>query len=262
LKLPRIIQYAAAALVAMLLLALNGCATGYQLHLKNGVETLYHIDASGTKQTIYVVNKDGSLQIHDENDPLVRRIYSDHRSGSVARQDTSSSLTDDDTRHQQMLAAKLIQTGRLHVAEKRDAKDPIFVTVRAADVATTKDAERALEQHRQVFTDELIRDHIFVISPDTGDVDIFFKSYTRETTAVNLQTKKLVTVTAFYFEALIRSNYLPEVSQTICELGHQMDRREVVRRTAERLNNVIKEKFGPHIPKDRTRFLPLHLQGA
>ncbi len=261
-NLPKHFLNSATAVLVLLLLVLTGCTTGYQLRVKNGVETLYHTDGSGTRQIVYVVQKDGSLQIHDENDPLVKRIYTDPGVGPVIQEYAGSSLAEDDTRHQQNLAARLIQAGRLQVADKRHASDPIFVTVHAAKAGTTANAEQAQERYRQIIRDELTRDDILALTTESGDVDIFLNSYVRETSAVDLRTKKLVTVKAFYFEALVRSNYLPGESHTICELGHLMDRRMVVKRTAKRVNKVIKEKIGLTIPKDRAKYLPSLSKGV
>ena len=260
--LPTNLHTAATGVLLVLLLMLTGCATGYKLKNKDGVETLYHIGESGTKQIVYVVYTDGRLQIHNENDPLVKRIYANYSAGSGLQEYTGSSSADDDTRHQQILAARMIQMGRLQVAEKRHKTDPIFVTIRAAEAGAFEDDSQVRERNKAVVMEELARDNTITITPESGDIDIFFKSYVRETAAVNLQSKKLVTVSAYYFEALVRSNYLPQESYTICELGHLMDRQAVIQRTAQRVNKVIKEKIGPNIPKDRARFLPSSPRGV
>ncbi len=261
-KLPINLHTAATGVVMMLILMLAGCSAGYKLNHKDGVETLYHIDESGSKQIVYVVNKDGRLQIHNENDPLVKRIYADHRSGTGTQEHIDSSLVDDKTRHQQMLDARMIQMGRLQVAEKRHDTDPIFVTVKPAEKGATEIDRQLRKRNKTAVIEELTRESVITFTPESGDVDVFFKSYVRETAAVSIQTKKLVTATAFYFEALVRSNYLPEEGYTICELGHVMDRQAVIKRTAQRVKKIIKEKIGPNIPKDRARFLPSSSRGA
>lgn len=256
-------------MVTVLCLALAGCAApGYKLAEQHGVETLYHVDESGNQQIVYVVDKDGTLEIHDENDPIVKRIYADHRmeAGGVQK-DFDPSTTENESNRLKLMAAKLIRAGRLKAAEKRLETDPIFVTVHEADMGPlmpqfTGDADQTKRRFKKAVLDELTLDPILNITPEGGDVEVFFKSYFKETAAVNVETHKLVTVTAFYFEALIRSNYLPGDDFTIRELGHWMDSREVIKRTAQRVNAVIKDKIGNSIPKDRARFLPSHSQGV
>lgn len=261
-KLTQIRNNAAAGAVILLLIAITGCATGYRLHRDDGMETLYHVDASGTRRIVYVVNKNGSLQIHTENDPLVKRAYADHQKLAGVMGDAALYTEDEEIQHRKMMATKLIRMGRLQVAQKRRSADPIFVTVRKAEADPTLDAEEAQQKYRKLVMDELRREKVFTITPKLGDVDIFFKSYVRKTAAVNVKTQKLVTVSAFYFEALVRSNYHPAESHTICELGHLMDRQEVIKRTAQRVTKVIKEQIGPDIPKDRGKFLLSNSRGV
>ena len=258
-KLSKYFHHLTAGMAIILVSALIGCAEGYRLHRSDGAETLYHIDRNGTRQIVYVVDTDGTLQIHDQEDPIIKRFYADHQIDAPIRGGLNSASQENETGRKTM-AAKLIRIGRVKAAEKRDESDPIFVTLHDAEVGPvtprfTRGVEQTRQRFRKLVTDVLSQDKIIRLTPEMGDVEVSFKSYFMETSSVNVKTHKLVTVDAFYFEAHVRSNYLPEDRYTIKELGHWMDSREVIRRTAQRVGKVIKERIGTNIPKERIKYL-------
>lgn len=260
-------RYLTTGLTLLIALVLTGCAGGYRLHRSDGVETLYHIDRDGTKQIVYVVDEDRTLRIHDMEDPIIKRFFANHQIDTPLDRGLNFSPEDNAAAPPKWMAAKLIRIGRVKAAKKRDDSDPIFVMLHDAEVGPlmprfTRGAEQTQLRFRKLLTNALSQDRVLSLTPEMGDVDVFFKSYFMETSAVNVKTHKVVTVNAFCFEAHIRSNYLPEDSYTIKELGHWMDSRDVIKRTADRIGRVIKERIGPNIPKDRLKFLPSKSRGV
>lgn len=257
----------AKAIIAIVTLLAVGCSSGYRIYQTHGVETFCHIDQSGSKNIVFAVDADGILKIHDKDDPVIRRFLNDHKSNSQIQRYLDQIHTDKEVSLEPTMAAKLVRIGRIKAAKKRKDSDPIFVAVHDAEMGPritrfTRGVKHTQQRFKRIVTAELSNDSILHLAPESADVEVFFKSYFSETPALNIETHKLVTVTAFHFEAHVRSNYLPEDSYAIKELGHWMESSEIIRRTAKRINKVVSETIGPNIPKDRNKFLRSISQGV
>jgi hypothetical protein len=246
--------------ISILLMIFTGCSTGYQIHRADGVETLYHIGGNGDKRIIYVVNDDGVLKVHDENDPLIQDFFSNKRLDDELAL-SMDKLKSEKTAHAKRIETqKLIRIGRIKAAKKRDETDPIHVAVHDTVLGPTilqwmGGIKKSQQRFKQFITEEMNTDGIIRIASHPVDVEIFFKSYLKETAALNIKTHKLVPVKAFHFEAYVQSNYLPGHRQTIKGLGHWQYRREVIKGTVHRVAKFIKEEIGVTIPKNRKPFL-------
>lgn len=246
--------------ICTLLIIFTSCSTGYRIHRVDGVETLYHIDGSGDKRIIYVVNEDGVLKVHDEQDPLIQFFFSDqHLDDELA--EFLDKLGAEKTAHAKRVETqKLIRIGRIKAAKKKGEKDPIHVAVHDTALGPVisqrmGDTKRVQQRFKQFIAEEMNTDQIIRIDSHSADVEIYFKCYLKETAALNIETHKLVPVKAFHFEAYVQSNYLPEHQQTIKGLGHWQYHQEVIKETVHRVTQYIKDKIGATIPKDRKLFL-------
>jgi hypothetical protein len=240
---------------------MTGCSAGYHIHRSDGIETLYHKDHNGNKRTIYVLHKNGRLKIHDKQDPLIQQFLASYSQNDVTgRQDVDQLMAETSEAKRRLLIQKLKRIGRIKAAKKRAESDPIYVLVhdtelgpvlsqRIGSVGKTKD------RIRQLVAKEMEADQIITIGDiPTWDVEVKLKSYFKEAQALNIKTHKRVSVTAFHFEAHVRSNYLPEDCRTITGLGHWMEFRKVIQETICRVNRFIKERVGSNIPKNREPF--------
>ena len=247
--------------VVVIAMIITGCSTGYRIHRANGVETLYHLDDGGAKRIVYVVHDDGSLKIHDENDPLIQQFFEDlSKNEDMALYDADAIKTEKSTQEKGLETQKLIRIGRIKAAKKRGETDPIYVAVHDTQLGpvlsrSIGSVDKTRNRISQLVAEEMNTDRIIRIAGSSADVEIKFKSYFKETAALNIKTHKRVPVKAFHFEAHVQSNYLPEDSRTITGLGHWMEFRQVIKATVCRVNRYIKERIGSNIPKNREPFI-------
>lgn len=137
-----------------------------------GEETLYHVGGNGNKSKVYTTRKDGSVEIHDPNDPKAQELIA------------------------QREYAKMLQ-------------------------------EKAAERDRQ-------------------------RRQAQEERDARIMAVKMV---AFVVEATVRSNYLSKDVYTIEEKDNFFFNERVLKRSVERINDVITKTIGRNIPADRKRFL-------
>jgi len=247
-------------MVAVMALSFIACSSGYRIHKADGVETFYHVGKDG-KRIVYVIQRNGALEIHDENDPVIRQFF------ATTRLDWHATPRPQAITEEGWDTAKLVRIGRITAAAKRRASDPILVAVHDAEVGAelarmAGTAEKAERRFQKYVTETMTGDGIIRVTSQPADVEVYLRGYFKATPALNVETHKLVTVPAFHFEAYVQSNYLPGDSHTIVELGHWMKNREVIERAMQRVNKVIKERIGPNIPKDRSKFLSLNLKST
>jgi hypothetical protein len=238
-----------------------GCSSGYHIHRSDGVETLYHKDHNGNKRSIYVIHKNGKLDIHDKQDPLVQQFFACCTEiDQTRRQDVDPIMAEKSESKRRSLTQKLKRIGRIKAAQKRDKSDPIYVLVHETELGPllTKsigNIEYTRNRIGKLVTEKMEADEIITLADiPTWDVEVQLKSYFKETQTMNIKTHKRGSVKAFHFEAHVKSNYLPQDCQTITGLGHWMEFRKVIHETIYRVNRYIKEKVGPNIPKNRTSF--------
>lgn len=246
--------------IFILVMIVTGCGTGYRIHRSDGVETLYHINGSGDKRIIYVVNDDGVLKVHDENDPLIQDFFFDKQLDNEMALFFDKLNAEKSAHEKKLETQKLIRIGRIKAAKKRGETDPIHVALHDTYLGPAishrmGSIERTKQRFKQFIIEEMNTDRIICIARHAADVEIHFKGYIKETAALNIKTHKLVPVNAFHFEAHVQSNYLPDHRQTIKGLGHWQHHQEVIKGTVQRVNKFIKEEIGSTIPKNRKPFL-------
>jgi hypothetical protein len=252
---------------AVLVVALAGlvwvvaCAAGYRTTTTNGHEKVFRVDKDGNKTLVYEVAKDGTLTVHDKDDPR------------------SQELLAAKAHEKQMSALEEERIARIKEAPKRAANDPIRVVIHGMEIeerlSQAQHTEGAIEeQFRKEFeADGIIR----VVSPvasrgaeitqifaalrgeapaqaasanPASDVEVFTRAYVEERAGYNKATKKLGKMAALVYEATIKSNYLP-AELTVTEEGNVFRNDEVTKRFADKVKNVIKHQIGPTIPADR-----------
>ena len=65
---------AASLCIGLSVLVVLGCGAGYRTTVKNGHESVYYVDENGNKKLVYEIAEDGTVTIHDENDPKAQAL--------------------------------------------------------------------------------------------------------------------------------------------------------------------------------------------
>jgi hypothetical protein len=231
--------------VAVLCLALTACAGGYYTSKVNGEKKVYRVDEQGAKTLVYETDPTGQTTIHDTQDPMAKR--------QVAAQEMA----------EQIRANKAAQLEALSAAPKRQAEDPIYVSL-APPVLDGKmqQAEKPKGAVAQQIRNEFATDPIIKLvagnqnradlwkphaTPSIADVEVSSKVSIKEVYGVNRRTGKPGKMVAVVFEATITSQ-VPPASYTVSESGHVLQNVEVSKRFARQVRQVIVEKIGPDIP--------------
>lgn len=231
--------------VVVLCLALTACAGGYYTSKVNGEKKVYRVDEQGTKTLVYETGLNGQTTIHDTQDPMAKR--------QVAAQEMA----------EQIRVKKAAQLETLSTAPKRQAEDPIYVSLPPPVLdGKMQQAEKpkgaVAQQIRNEFADDPIiqlvpgnknTDGLRTVraTPSIADVEVSSKVSMKEVVGVNRKTGKLGKMVAIVFEATITSQ-IPPVSYTVSESGHVLQNVEVSKRFAKQVKQVILEKIGPDIP--------------
>ncbi len=231
--------------VAVLCLALTACAEGYDTSQANGEKKVAPVDEQGAKTLVYETDPNGQTTIHDTQGPMAKR--------QVAAQEVA----------EQIRAKKAAQRETLSAAPKRQAEDPIYVSL-APPVLDGKmqQAEKPKGAVAQQIRNEFASDPIIKLvagnqnpagleksraTPSIADVDVSSKVSIKEVYGVNRRTGKPDKMDAVVFEATITSQ-VPPTSYTVSESGHVLQNVEVSKRFAKQIKQVIVEKIGPDIP--------------
>lgn len=231
--------------VAVLCLALTACAGGYYTSQVNGEKKVSRIDEQGAKPLVYETDPNGQTTIHDPQDPMAKR--------QVAAQEMT----------EQIRAKKAAQRETLSAAPKRQAEDPIYVSL-APPVLDGKmqQAEKPKGAVAQQIRNEFASDPIIKLvagnqnqtgleksraTPSIADVEVSSKVSIKEVNSVNRRTGKPGKMVAVVFEATITSQ-VPPASYTVSESGHVLQNVEVSKRFAKQIKQVIVERIGPELP--------------
>ena len=231
--------------VAVLCLALTACAGGYDTSQVNEEKKVAPVDEQGTKTLVYETDPNGQTTIHDTQDPMAKR--------QVAAQEMA----------EQIRAKKAAQRETLSAAPKRQAEDPIYVSL-APPVLDGKmqQAEKPKGAVAQQIRNEFASDPIIKLvagnqnpagleksraTPSIADVEVSSKVSIKEVYGVNRRTGKPGKMVAVVFEATITSQ-VPPTSYTVAESGHVLQNVEVSKRFAKQIKQVIVEKIGPELP--------------
>ena len=231
--------------VGVLCLALTACAGGYYTSKANGEKKVYRVDEQGTKTLVYEIGPNGQTTIHDIQDPMAKR--------QVAAQEMA----------EQIRAKKAAQLETLSAAPKRQAEDPIYVSLPPPVLdGKMQQAEKPKGAVAQQIRNEFASDPIIKLvgenqnmagvgklraTPSIADVEVASKVSMKEVVGVNRKTGKPGKMVAIVFEATITSQ-VPPASYTVLESGHVLQNVEVSKRFARQVKQVILEKIGPDIP--------------
>lgn len=227
------------------LLALAACAGGYYTSKTNGEKKVYRVDEQGTKTLVYEIDPNGQTTIHDTQDPMAKR--------QVAAQEMA----------EQIRAKKAAQLETLSAAPKRQAEDPIYVSLPPPVLdGKMQQAEKPKGAVAQQIRNEFASDPIIKLvgenqdlagvgklraTSSISDVEVSSKVSMKEVVGVNRKTGKLGKMVTIVFEATITSQ-VPPASYTVSESGHILQNVEVSKRFAKQVKQVIVEKIGPSIP--------------
>ena len=245
LKLSRPMTTLSSCCVGVLCLALTACAGGYYTSKANGEKKVYRVDEQGTKTLVYETDLNGQTTIHDTQDPMAKR--------QVAAQEMA----------EQIRAKKAAQIEALSAAPKRQAEDPIYVSLPPPVLdGKMQQAEKPKGAVAQQIRNEFASDPIIKLvgenqnmagvgklraTPSIADVEVASKVSMKEVVGVNRKTGKPGKMVAIVFEATITSQ-VPPASYTVLESGHVLQNVEVSKRFARQVKQVILEKIGPDIP--------------
>ena len=243
--------------IALSLFVVFGCGAGYRTTVKNGHETVYYVDEDGNKRLIYEIAKDGTVTIHDENDPKAQEL--------MAQQEWKAQA---ETLEQERIA-------RLEEAPKRQPDDPIYVALHDVELdEKLKQAQHSDGAVNQQIRGEFDKDPIIrlvgmdsiknndwkklgkalggksVNESPAYDVDVVSRGYLKEVYGFDKKTGKPASMVAVVFEATITCNYLPS-TYTVSEEGNVLLNKQVSDRFADKIKYVIKNQIGPTIPADR-----------
>jgi hypothetical protein len=252
-------RFCTIALIALSSIFLYGCMAGsYSSSSRNGHEKVYRQEEDGSKTLVYEVDKDGTLTVHDENDPRAQQMQEAEHRAEMSR------------------AADAERLERIKAAPKREAGAPIYVALHETEL----DAKLKESQHSEgaVF-DEIMKnfqedDVIRLVdggqtqasewtqmaralkgestkAAPAADVEVYTRGRLEEKAGINRQTGKLGTMWVVVFEATVSSNYLPS-THTVTEEGNVFRNQEVTQRLVEKIKQVIKNDIGPTLPADRS----------
>jgi hypothetical protein len=231
------------ACVAGICVVVGACSGGYHTANVNGEKKVYRVDEQGAKTLVYETDQTGKTTIHDADDPMAMK--------QVAAQEIA----------EQVSAKPAEQREQLSVGQKRQANDPIYVTL--APPVLDDNMQRA-ERSKGVVAEQIRREFIGdpiikltdehqnrsgLLKPRTrvDAVEVSPKVSLREAYGIDRKTGKRSKVLAVVFEATITSQ-VPPATYTVSESGHVLKNVEVSKRFAKQIKQVILEKIGPNIP--------------
>ena len=245
------------AVMSILVLQLVGCGAGYRSSTSNGHEKVYRVDEQGNKTLVYEVAKDGTVTIHDENDPRAQQVIAAQQRADMVRE------------------AEADRIERIMMAPKRATDDPIFVALHQTQLddglqeAQHSDGAVFTEFRKHFETDpviELVSEEdmrgrewaelgkaLAGKSPNeapAADIEVVSRGYLKEVAGINRQTGKPGKMVAVVFEATITCNFAP-AEYTVTESGNIFRNTEVTKKFADHIKEIIKSKIGPTIPADR-----------
>jgi len=248
---------AASLCIALSALVVLGCGAGYRTTVKNGHESVYHVDENGNKTLVYEIAKDGTVTIHDENDPKAQAIMAEQE------------------RMEQAQALEEERIERIKRSPKRQPEDPIFVALYDVELdEKLKQAQHSDGAVNQQIRGEFDKDPVIrLIGMDSmkqsdweklgkalggrsvnegppADVDVVSRGYLKEVYGFDKKTGKPASMVAVVFEATITCNYIP-AEYTVTEEGNVLLNKQVSSRFADKIKFVIKNQIGPTIPADR-----------
>jgi hypothetical protein len=164
---------------------------------------------------------------------------------------------------EQIRARKAAQLEILSAAPKRQAEDPIYVSLPPPVLdGKMQQAEKPKGAVAQQILNEFASDPIIKLvagnqdpaglgtsraTPSIADVEVSSKVSIKEVYGVNRRTGKPDKMVAVVFEATITSQ-IPPAAYTVSESGHVLQNVEVSKRFARQVRQVIVEKIGPEIP--------------
>ena len=245
LKSSRLMATLSSCCIAVLCLAVTACAGGYYTSKANGEEKVYRVDEQGAKTLVYETGLNGQTTILDTQDLMAKR--------QVAAQEMAG----------QIRAKKAAQLETLSAAPKRQAEDPIYVSLPPPVLDDKmRQAEKPKGAVAQQIRNEFVSDPVIQLvpgrkdengqrtvraTPSIADVEVSSKVSMKEVVGVNRKTGKSGKMVAIVFEATITSQ-APPASYTVLESGHVLQNVEVSKRFARQVKQVILEKIGPDIP--------------
>jgi hypothetical protein len=249
---------AAVLCLSLSLFVLYGCGAGYRISNRNGHESVYYVDGEGNKTLVYEVAKDGTVTIHDENDPKAQQLMKTQEMMEVSE------------------AADLARIERIKEAPKRSANDPIRVVFYQPELGPKlKEAQHSEgavaeeifkhfqsddviqlvsgrgEQHNELMKAVKMYQGKSTNEAPASDVEVYTTGHLEERVGINKKTGKLGSMWVVVFEATIVSNYLP-AQYTVQEEGNVFRGDVVSERFANEIKAVIKNDIGPTIPVDRS----------
>jgi hypothetical protein len=230
--------------VAVLCFALTACAGGYDTSTVNGEKKVYRAEQEA-KTLVYETDSHGKTTIRNTQDPMAKR--------QVVAQETAEKIR----------AKKAAQLETLSAAPKRQAEDPIYVSLPPPVLdGKMQQAEKPKGAVAQQIRNEFASDPIIQLvpgntiadglravraTPSIADVEVSSKVSMKEVVGVNRKTGKPGKIVSIVFEATITSQ-VPPASYTVSESGHVLQNVEVSKRFARQVKQVILEKIGPDIP--------------
>lgn len=237
-------------MVAVLLsFIISGCMAHYSSTRVGGEETLYHVDENGNKSKVYTTHKDGSVEIHDPNDPKAQELIVQREFGKRLQQKAAE-------RERQRRIAQQERDARIMAAKKRNPATLIFVRIHETELGPKfKEAERPRGVVSKTIAEKIDAHRLIRNVNRDADVEVYTKAYFKELTGLQKGTLKPVRMVAFVLEATVRSNYLSNDVYTIEEKDNFIFNERVVKRAVERIKDVITNKIGRNIPADRKQFL-------
>ena len=228
---------------------ISGCMAHYSSTRVGGEQTLYHVDENGNKSKVYTTHKDGSVEIHDPDDPKARELVAQREFAKVLQKKAAE-------RERQRRQAREERDARIMVAKKRSPAAPIYVRIHETELGPKfKEAERPKGVVSKTIA-EKIGAHRLIQKVNRGaDVEVYTKAYFKELSGFQKGTLKPVKIVAFVVEATVRSNYLSKDVYTIEEKDNFIFNERVLKRAVDRINEVITRRIGQNIPADRKLFL-------
>ena len=245
LKLSRSMTTLSSCCVVVLCFALTACVGGHFTSNVNGEKKVYPVDEQETKTLGYKTDPHGQTTIHDTQEPIAKQ------------QSSAQEMAE------QIRARKAAQLEILSAAPKRQAEDPIYVSLPPPVLdGKMQQAEKPKGAVAQQIRNEFASDPIIKLvpgnqstaglgksraTPSIADVEVSSKVSIKEVYGVNRRTGKPDKMVAVVFEATITSQ-IPPAAYTVSESGHVLQNVEVSKRFARQVRQVIVEKIGPEIP--------------
>ena len=242
-------KYQLVMVAVLLSFLISGCMAHYSSTRVGGEETLYHVDGNGNKSKVYTTHKDGSVEIHDPNDPKAQELIARREFGKMLQEKAAE-------RERQRRIAQQERDAHIMAAKKRNPATPIYVRIHETELGPKfKEAEKPKGVVSKTIAEKINAHRLIRNVNRDADVEVYTKAYFKELTGFQKGTLKPVRMMAFVLEATVRSNYLSKDLYTIEEKDNWILNEMVVKRAVERINDVITRKIGQNIPADRKRFL-------